>query len=190
MIQAPLRTFLASGPVQVLATNLLDQNPWLCEQLGFSFVEWSVRQLSDAGRPRAALFLVGSAAVGFSLSPTKAGRAFRKLGAERPSDLDFALVDIELFDAAWAEMKRDDRQGRSSGIAPADREHVYWGRIAHRSIPSRTRPSRDISDMTNAARRSPEFRGYRASIRLYRERVDLESYTIWSLANLAKEGRA
>ena len=64
------------------------------------------------------------------------------------------MVDLSLFDSAWAEMKKDDRQGRSAGITPPDREHVYWGRIAHRVIPSRTKPSLELAELTNAVRRS------------------------------------
>jgi hypothetical protein len=189
MFPEPLRSYLASQPFDALAADLLDTNPWLCGELGFIFADWSTRALASAGRPHAALFLMGSAALGYSLNPTKAGRAFGRLETGRPSDLDFALVDSQLFDQAWGEMKKDDRLGHSWGITESDRQHVYWGRIAPRAIPNRTRPSREISGLTSAVRRSPEFRGYKASIRLYRERVDLEAYTIWSLASLAREGR-
>lgn len=187
MSRETVLAYLASAPVATLAAALLDQNPWLCSQLDVHFSTWSDSLLVRLKRPRAALFLVGSAALGFSLHPEKAGRPFRMLRQSKaPSDLDLALVDLDLFDCAWREAKKTDRLGNSLGVRPVDRKNVYWGRMEPRILPKRTRPSVALLEIRDSIRRSAEFRGYPASIRLYRERSDLESYTAWSLTNLAR----
>lgn len=104
----------------------------------------------------------------------------------RPSDLDLALVDVALFDEAWSAMKSDDLNGNFSGVTDRERKNVYWGRIAEEVVPKRTPAALGIRSLSDAVRRTSTFRGYGASVRIYREAADLESYTVWSLGELER----
>jgi len=164
-----------SKDASLLAAGLVDRNPWLCNQLDVDLATWSRPILEGQGLKKATLRIMGSAATGFSLAPEKAGRPFRTIsGMDRPSDLDFAIVDEKFFTGCWNEMVGSERHG--GGPCHPNRDykmHVYWGRIDDYYIPYRTRPKIVLRQLLGEIGRSPEFRGYPASIRIYRRREDL-----------------
>lgn len=74
------------------------------------------------------LYLVGSAKLGFSLSPDYFGRPF-----SRTSDLDVAVIDPELFDSTWYTLLAW-HYPRRSGLPALERawmaerrREIYWG---------------------------------------------------------------
>jgi hypothetical protein len=85
------------------------------------------------------IHIVGSAATGYSLSPLKPGRPFRKPGVSGPaSDIDVALVNQGLFDHAWETILTHDRSRRlqmSYDARAKTRTDVYWGVVAQKSLP-------------------------------------------------------
>lgn len=171
----------------VLARRVVHQNPWFCQQLGLDLEVWSRALLDAHGLETATLRLIGSAATGFSLSPEKAGRVFRKVGGvHTPSDLDMALVDETLFRTCWDEMVGLERRAGQHYLVTADREHVYWGRIDDHRIPYRARARAVVRTLIDAVRRSPEFRGYPTNIRIYRRHEDLLHYVVRCLQLLVR----
>src|SRR5579864_7616044 len=60
---------------------------------------WRASVAGELGLGPDSIYIVGSAATGFSLSPLKPGRPFRQLGGadEQTSDIDIALIDSSLF---------------------------------------------------------------------------------------------
>jgi hypothetical protein len=74
------------------------------------------------------IVLVGSGRFGYSLAPGKFGRPFHPR-----SDLDFVMVDADLFDRAWLELVRYDFRSLTFGadIVTSLKEHrsnnVFWG---------------------------------------------------------------
>lgn len=183
--QMRAREYLAHNSA-VLAKNLLEDNPWLCKQLGVEWAAWSRSLLEELGLKRATLHLMGSAAIGFSLSPDKPGRRFRTVGTtDGPSDLDIALVDDSFFHACWNEMLRRDRRERFASGAH-ERECVYWGRIDDHRVPNRSPSRMQVRTLLDSCRRSPEFRGYPVSLRIYRRRDDLLGYLVSSLSALER----
>ncbi len=181
-----LAVLLADGPKQ-LADRIVNADPWLCGQLGVNWSSWSRQLLLDRGFANASLHLVGSAAIGCSLSPENAGRPFRFLGGlEKPSDLDIALVDTGLFQSCWDEMVRFERQAGPTYLNGSDREHVYWGRIDDYRVPHRTAPRAAVRALLDACRRAQEFRGYPATLRVYRRLDDLSHYVLRGLNHLGR----
>ncbi len=166
-------------------------NPWLCDQLGVDWREWSRTLLDGHGYTDATLHLVGSAATGFSLSPEKAGRPFRRLGGVgAPSDLDIALIDGDLFRSCWNEMVSWERSsGGASYLLGHDRERVYWGRIDDHRVQNRSAVRIKVRMLIDACRRSSEFRGYPASLRVYRRQEDLVHYVVRGLQALGRTVR-
>jgi hypothetical protein len=159
-----------------IADRIADANPWICTRIGIDFAAWAGPILASYELGDARIHMVGSAAVGFSLRAEQPGRPFRFAGgSENPSDLDIAIVSEVLFNDCWGELVREDR---TEGISSASRtrEHVYWGRIDDGILPQRAATRRRLRDMVNEVSRSAEFRGYPASIRVYRTRPDLIGY--------------
>lgn len=176
--RARVDELLAGGSPAELARRIVAGEPWLCTALGVDMAEWTREVLESAQRPlSASLYLVGSAAVGFSLSPQKAGREFRMAGlGEGPSDLDVAMVDPGLFEDSWNAMIHHEVVGGPRYLEDSHRIRVYWGRIDDRVIPRRSTPRTRARQVVDAVRRSKQFRGYPASLRVYRRSDDLINY--------------
>ncbi len=137
--------------------------------------------------PHATLHLMGSAATGFSLKAEQAGRPFKQIGdRERPSDLDLGVVDDGLFESCWSAMLNEERIV-AHYLTVNKRAFVYWGRIDPYNLPARASLRITLRGLQNAVTRCREFRGYPASIRVYRHLDDLIGYTEHSIQALAKE---
>jgi len=127
------------------------------------------------------VIVVGSAKLGFSLSPDTFPRQFSE-----ESDIDVLVVDESLFDRLWLTLlkwqypRRLVQLGRPDAEwASCRRKEVYWGwltpdriRFEGLSFPDELRPLRDISTRWfNAFRSLSEYREFAArnvTGRLYR----------------------
>lgn len=126
------------------------------------------------------IIVVGSAKIGFSLSPDNFPRRFSD-----HSDIDILVVDQDLFDKVWETMikwnypKRFRLEGADWNWAKKRREELFWGwfapdkiRFEGLSLPEVLKPLRDISTSWFNAFRSlgqyNEFAARDVSGRLYR----------------------
>ena len=185
-----LRTELNSTPAELFVdSKILGIVPWIFENDEAAFKSWEKRLSSETGVELGSIFVVGSAATGFSLSPQKPGRAFRTLSVTTSdrSDIDLAIASEELFIAAWNTVLNIDRNLK---ISKADdyngkmRIGVYWGHVSEKVIPKGTEVSRRLTVLKAACTKESPFMGYSVSSRLYRRRVDLRGYQIWSIRKL------
>jgi hypothetical protein len=135
--------------------------------------------------------IVGSAATGYSLSPLKAGRPFRRLDEGRASDIDVAFMNDELFEDAWNTIVAFDRQRRLGWMSTDERTKtrvdIYWGVVAHKNLPINTDPARRILTAVSVATRMPPIRGHIVRCRVYRREEDLRAYHVVSLRQLRAE---
>ena len=125
--------------------------------------------------------IIGSAKIGFSLSPDSFTREFN----ER-SDIDVLIVDAGLFDRFWHTILQWHYPRRGRRLAEIDfrwcsarKDDLYWGwfcpdeiRFEGLSFPQSLAPVRDFSTKWFAAFKSlslyPEFAARDVSGRLYR----------------------
>ena len=125
--------------------------------------------------------VVGSARIGFSLSPDAFPRAF-----SATSDIDVLVVDAALFDTMWKTMLEWNYPRKRSGLAETDsswararRKELYWGwfvpsriQFDGLSLPAALRPMRDIATTWfNAFHSLSKYRAFatrQVSGRLYR----------------------
>lgn len=125
--------------------------------------------------------VVGSAKIGFSLSPHNFPRSFSD-----ESDIDVLIVDERLFDQVWATILKWHYPRRVSLLGNTDgrwarerRKDLYWGwfvpdkiRFDGLSFPHVLKPVRDVSTQWFNAFRSlsrySEFASREVSGRLYR----------------------
>src|SRR6267142_6305739 len=100
----------ASSLSQFVESSLFSGIPWIFRDDPTEYPSWR-RDCASAGNVSPEnVFIVGSAATGFSMSPMKAGRPFRpvsRLGP--PSDIDLAIVDEDLFTGSWNYLVTLDR---------------------------------------------------------------------------------
>jgi hypothetical protein len=126
------------------------------------------------------IVVVGSAQVGFSLSPDNFPRRFTD-----GSDIDVVVVDDGLFDRVWHTLlqwhypRRRDLPSADWAWCTARRKELYWGwfvpnkiKFAGLSLPSALKPIRDCSTLWFNTFQSltdyPEFSKRQVNGRLYR----------------------
>lgn len=201
MDREELRRALEASPslATFFSMQVLDAVPWIFRGDVDLYRAWKQDVADAAGVTSDAIVLVGSAAVGYSLSPFKAGRDFRPVldGEDPPSDIDVAVIDSDLFTKAWNDLVRSDRHrslwrivGRSGGRATIPeaiakmRQDVYFGAVASNyALPGSESASRVRTLLSAVTRRNP-FRGHPPRARLYRRRDDLLAYHEQSLRQL------
>lgn len=143
--------------------------------------------------------IVGSAKVGFSLSPDNFPRRFTP-----KSDIDVVVVDEKMFDTVWMALLDWHYPRRSSGLARPDaewakhrRREVYWGwfvpadiRFEGLSFPESLNPVRELRtrwfNVFQSLSIFPEFSSRTVSGRLYRTWNFAYAYHAAGL-NLVKE---
>ncbi len=142
------------------------------------------------------IVIIGSAQVGFSLSPDNFPRAFTK-----DCDIDVLLVDAKMFDEIWNTLlawhypRRFWLDGMDWDWAKRRKDEIYWGwvepsEIHYRglSFPDVLRSMRDLSaNWFNAFKslgRYPEFMNRDVNGRLYRTWDHALAYQMASLKKI------
>lgn len=134
-----------------------------------------------------AVTLVGSARIGFSLSPFKFGAPF-----SNRSDLDFAIVNAALFDKAWLELV-----GLGTRFARLDREvqqwvnehrtnNVYWGYMEPENLRNAVSCYREWFPLFAGLAQYTSFAEGGVSGRLYRSWDHVRSHQLYSLAKIRR----
>jgi hypothetical protein len=192
MTRTELKAALNScGDGEFVDREVLGRCPWIFDN-GEVYRAWQASVAREVAVGPEDVRIVGSAATGYSLSPLKPGRAFRRIKANggKTSDIDIALIAPSLFMVAWETIVYFDR-GRRLGTEYETlskiRLDIYWGLVAQRSLPLNTDPARSVKGAMNVAGRTPPLRGYPIKCRIYRRAEDLRAYHINSLRQLRQE---
>jgi hypothetical protein len=192
MTRGELRSLLNSRTDgEFVDREILESRPWIFDAAE-SYQTWRTSVASELGLEPHNVRIVGSAATGFSLSPLKPGRPFRRLeGADaQTSDIDIALIAPSLFVVAWETilyLDRRHRLGKAHEALGKIRLDVYWGLVGQQSLPRNTDPARSILSAMSVAGRMPPLRGYPIRCRIYRRVEDLRAYHTESLRQLRRE---
>jgi hypothetical protein len=169
---------------------MLEETPWLFREREPAYGQWRSELGDELAKITGELFVVGSAALGFSLVPEKAGRPFRPAeDPEGPSDVDLALVSEQLFAACWDTLVTWERAKKlrvSFDQRMRVKTGIYWGHVSAVTVPKNTDPSRTLRMIAARVTRIPNTRGHPATFRVYRRREDLTGYQLHSIATLRK----
>jgi hypothetical protein len=169
-------------PSDFASRNLLDRIPWLFSDR-HQYIDWKASIAAELEVDPYMLIVVGSAGLGFSLSPNK---HFAPFGPH--SDIDVAVVSQRHFDEAWrwlrglraVDLLERDRLERNM-LSWHRRNLVFDGAIAtERLLPKLPFGSKWASALGHAGGREPTV-GRAIKIRLYR---DFESLRIYHETNI------
>lgn len=174
----------ATNDVERLVTlSLLDRTPHVFGADTAAWSAWKHGLAVELDVDPHAIVLVGSAAVGVSLSPLKGFKPFHA-----GSDIDVAIISTPYFDTAWWYLRT---LGPRYHSLPADvrtvvdeqrSTYVYWATIAtDRLIGWLPFGRRWLEASVAAAARSP-INGRRVTFRLYRDAAALRQYQTRSFA--------
>jgi hypothetical protein len=169
-------------PSDFASRNLLDRVPWLFTDRR-QYIDWKAALAAELEIDPYMLIVVGSACLGFSLSPNK---HFAPFGPS--SDIDVAAVSQRYFDEAWRWL-RSLRAVDLLERDPLERDMLGWhrknlifdGAIAtERLLPKLPFGSKWASALGRAGGREPTD-GRVIKVRLYR---DFESLRVYHEANI------
>jgi len=183
------QTALLNRPLdEVVANYVLTGTPFVFEAQPEALLRLQNHVARALSVHAANVIVVGSAQVGFSLSPDNFPRRF-----SRESDIDVAVIDEPLFDRVWHTLLKW-HYPRRLNLPTGDwrwtsdrRKELYWGwfvpdriRFTGLSLPTALKPIRDCSSLWfntfRSLSRYPEFAGRDVSGRLYRTREHLNMY--------------
>ena len=165
--------------------HLLDRVPWIFSTRG-QYIDWKTNLAADLELDPFMLLVVGSAALGFSLSPLKSFASF-----SASSDIDVAAVSQRHFEEAWRwlrELGPDDLVQRDA----LEREMFKWhrrnlvfdGAIATDKLLSRLPfGSKWTSGLSHASSREPTD-GRSIKVRIYRDFESLRKYHVTNIRQL------
>jgi hypothetical protein len=175
------KTALLSKPIdEVVANYVLAGDPYAFEAQPNALQRLRSHVAAALSVDAANVIVVGSAQVGFSLSPVNFPRRFSE-----ESDIDVAIIDETLFDRVWHTLLKW-HYPRRLHLPTGDwkwtsdrRKELYWGwfvpdkiRFTGLSLPAALKPIRDCSSQWfntfRSLSRYPEFSGRDVSGRLYR----------------------
>ena len=172
---------LSTEPDDVAKRHVFDGTAYAFRSRPKAFVLLRSHLSESLGVTEENIVVVGSAKIGFSLSPDNFPRRFNPF-----SDIDVVVVDEELFDRVWMTiLDWNYPLGRLKMLAvdrvwtSRRRSDLYWGwfrpdriRFTGLSLPQALAPIRDIStgwfNAFQGLSRYPEFAQRQISGRLYR----------------------
>jgi hypothetical protein len=168
--------------------HLLDRVPWLFSNR-VQYIDWKTALALELELDPYMLLVVGSACLGFSMSPFK---RFAEFGDR--SDIDVAAVSERHFDEAWRWL-RDLGPERLLERDKLEREMFKWhrrnlvfdGAIATEKLLTRLPfGTKWMSALGAAANREPTV-GRSIKVRIYRDFESLRRYHVSNIHNLKLE---
>lgn len=153
-----------------------------------SYIDWKHKLGGLLKVDPKAIIVVGSAAVGSSLNPTKKLRRF-----QRSSDVDVAVVSRYHFDILWYWLRNlgSDRYKYPSDAQRWIDDHrerlVYWGVIATDRILSLTPLASEwVTALSEMAKTAPTI-GRDINVRLFMDFDALRAYSIRGIKQLQQQ---
>jgi len=177
---------VALDPAEFCSHQILDRVPWLFDDRA-AYIDWKQSLAEALDVDPYAICIVGSAATGVSLSPTKEFTLFH----ER-SDIDVAVISSHHFDLAWRTIRDLSLQPNllSNTMRTKIAKHrsglIFDGCIATDSILSKLEYGPAWKDALLRAGKNPPVIGHPVKARLYRDFESLRAYQLKS-ARYARE---
>lgn len=124
-------TILERNLDELLNELLFEHVPHVFGQSWEAYRSWRRSLASAINVDPSEIIVVGSAAVGYSLGPTKQLRAF-----DNQSDIDVAVVSDYFFSEAWHYLRSVDltldplTPAQKAAVVDHQKRYVYWGCVA------------------------------------------------------------
>ncbi len=188
-MEDPLRqAILAEHPDVFCSQWLFESVPHLFQGDARAYLDWRMKLASALEIDPRDMLIIGSAAVGVSLSPQK---RFKSFGAS--SDIDVAVISIHHFDVSWRYLRN---LGAAYHALPKKTKiavnshranYVFSGTIAtDRILPYLPFGRVWMEALSKASRESPA-EGRSVNIRLYRDSDSLRSYHSAGIRDLQQQ---
>lgn len=173
------------NPEELINELLFEQAPFLFDRAWDTYRKWRLGLASQIDVDPSEIIVVGSAAIGRSLGPTKNLKDF-----DRASDVDIAIISDRFFSEAWHHLRTIDvtlatlTPAQKVAIADHQRRYIYWGCIAtDRLLPLLPFAARWLTARSTLAAEAPTLERD-VNFRLYKDFRALRGYQILGLKRL------
>jgi hypothetical protein len=187
--EAEIREDLTKLAPDVFASKwIMDRVPHIFDGDAESFRMWKHSLCKQLKVDAACLLVVGSAAVGVSLSPYKKLKAF-----EDTSDVDLAVISTYYFDIVWRWLRSlgADRYALPPDVQHSIDEHrvrlVYWGIVATDKLLAYTPLGPEWLPALATVTKEGQTAGRDVKIRLYRDFEALRAYQVNAIRELNRK---
>ena len=134
--------------------------------------------------------MVGSAKLGYSLSPNKALKKF-EVEDDGKSDIDIAVISPQLFDIYW-KFFRESYDVTKTNLYGYISRQIYRGYISERNLLEIDKCRIDWLDKSKEVRKklkSEMYFKHEINFRIYRDWNDMMEYHIQSIEELKRKER-
>ena len=187
--EAEIREDLTKLPPDVFASKwIIERVPHIFDADAESFRLWKHSLCRQLKVDAACLLVVGSAAVGVSLSPYKKLKPF-----EATSDVDLAVISTHHFDIVWRWLRNlgAERYAWPNGVQHSITEHrerlVYWGIVATDKLLAYTPLGADWVPALATVTKEGQTAGRDVKIRIYRDFEALRAYQVNTIRELNRK---
>lgn len=188
-LEIAVRQDLANLPPDLFTSKwVLERVPYLFDGNAESFREWRHTLCDQLKVDAACLLIIGSAAVGLSLSPHKNLKPFRAT-----SDVDVAVVSTHYFDIVWRWLRSlgAERYAWPPDVQHSITEHrarlVYWGIVATDKLLAYTPLGSAWLPALAEVTKEGKAAGRDVKIRLYRDFEALRAYQVQGIRELNRK---
>ena len=174
-----------TSPDSFVESHLFDRIPAIFDENRSLFVLWKRTLGEKIEVDPACITIVGSAATGASLNPSKNFKPF-----DESSDVDVAVISSYHFTVGWRYLRmnnsrrlRVDKRTQNAWDQHVSR-YIYWGTIATDRLLGVLPFGLKWLEATSAMGRIPPTEGRSVNLRIYSDYDSLRSYHVQSVRNL------
>jgi hypothetical protein len=172
---------------EVIEQHLISGLPFVFRDVPDAYQDFTGTLAAQFSTPIEDISVIGSARIGFSLSPEKFGTPF-----QAKSDLDTIVVNAEMFDSAWFQLYNvgSRRSSMDQRVQLAFKEHqrnnVFFGFIVPELLPGIVTLSNLWFDVfQHIGGRIRVLAGHKINGRLYRTWDHVKAHQNYSLEGIA-----
>lgn len=173
------------NPEELVDELLFEKAPFVFDGIWDSYRTWRLRLARDIDVDPSEIIVVGSAATGRSLGPTKNLKEFHS-----KSDIDIAIISDRFFSEAWHHLRTLDvtlaslTAAQRIAVADHQRRYIYWGCIAtDKILPLLPFAARWLAARSTLAATEPTLERD-VNFRIYKDCRALRGYQVLGLKRL------
>ena len=171
---------------KLISHQLFGRTPAIFGDDQAAWIDWKAELAAGLEVDPLSIFIVGSAALGFSPSIGKDMHLFQS-----SSDIDVAVISPHHFDLAWHELRSFDRSRfpatTCETLSKHDLKYIYWGTVATDEVLMCFDFGKKWSARLDKMRDRPPTVDRDVNVRLYRDPASLRTYQIKGLLEARSE---
>lgn len=167
---------------------ILERTPFIFDKNHYQYILWKQEISKVLEIDTSAIFLTGSASLGFSLNPNKCFKPY-----DLESDIDIAVISGHYFDLSWHYLRNLGTfrytltPQQKVGLEDHVKRFIYWGTIATDKLLSIFPYGKKWLDLINSISQKQPADGRAVNFRIYKDAESMKAYQINTLSTLREK---